>query len=164
LNIVINAVLDDVTTGLQRRSKEFLGVDDLCCHRSLQRGTRRPAPHETLLLYVDAVNHPGTCVFAQVCICFNDRLLRANRAVKINSTSLLAFDSPNYPPLATLGAFINENRDLALPPPMGFFRVHKTLQAKVIVLKLVPGFDGALCVVCCFYQRVGFLTNIVVMI
>jgi L-asparaginase/Glu-tRNA(Gln) amidotransferase subunit D len=106
----------------------------------------------------------GTCVFVQVCICFNDRLLRANRAVKINSTSLLAFDSPNYPPLATLGAFINENRDLALPPPMGFFRVHKTLQAKVIVLKLVPGFDGALCVVCCFYQRVGFLTNIVVVI
>jgi L-asparaginase/Glu-tRNA(Gln) amidotransferase subunit D len=24
---------------------------------------------------------------------------------------------------------------------MGFFRVHTTLQAKVVVLKLVPGFD-----------------------
>ena len=36
---------------------------------------------------------------------------------------------------------INCNRSLCLPPPRGVFRVHKTLEAKVIVLKLVPGFD-----------------------
>ena len=83
----------------------------------------------------------STGAFNEVCICFNDRLLRANRSVKVNSTSLLAFDSPNYPPLATLGAFINENRELGLPTPMGFFRVHTKLLAKVVVLKLVPGFD-----------------------
>jgi L-asparaginase len=79
--------------------------------------------------------------FPEVCICFNDKLLRANRAVKVNSVGLAAFDSPNFPPLATLGAFINENRELALPQPRGPFRAHKTLEAKVIVIKLVPGFD-----------------------
>lgn len=82
-----------------------------------------------------------TSDFPEVCICFNDKLLRANRAVKVNSVGLHAFDSPNFPPLATLGAFINENRELALPQPRGPFRVHKTLEAKVIVIKLVPGFD-----------------------
>ena len=54
---------------------------------------------------------------------------------------LNAFESPNFPPLATLGAFINENKELSLPQPRGPFRVHKTLNSKVLVLKLVPGFD-----------------------
>jgi L-asparaginase len=39
------------------------------------------------------------------------------------------------------GVNINSNRNLCLHPPRGAFRVHKTLEAKVIVLKLVPGFD-----------------------
>ena len=77
----------------------------------------------------------------EVCICFNDRLLRANRAVKINSIGLAAFESPNFPPLATLGALIHENRELYLPQPRGPFRIHKTLDSKILVLKLVPGFD-----------------------
>jgi len=79
--------------------------------------------------------------FPEVCICFNDRLMRANRTVKTDSVGLNAFDSPNYPYLATLGAFINERKDLALPQPRGPFRVHKTLVANILVLKLVPGFD-----------------------
>lgn len=41
--------------------------------------------------------------FQEVCICFGDRLLRANRAIKVDSTGLGAFQSPNFPPLATLG-------------------------------------------------------------
>jgi L-asparaginase len=79
--------------------------------------------------------------FPEVCICFNDKLLRANRSIKVNSTGLSAFDSPNFPALANLGAFIQENRELVLPQPRGPFRVHKTLEAKVLVIKLVPGFD-----------------------
>jgi len=79
--------------------------------------------------------------FPEVCICFNDRLLRGNRTKKVNSVGLNAFDSPNFPPLATLGAFISERKELALPQPRGPFRVHSHLEAKVIVLKLVPGFD-----------------------
>lgn len=63
--------------------------------------------------------------FPEVCICFNDKLLRANRAVKVHSTGLNAFDSPNYPPLGELGSLIKERKDLALPQPKGPFRVHK---------------------------------------
>ena len=77
----------------------------------------------------------------EVVLCFNDKILRANRSVKVNSLGLSAFNSPNFPALATLGAFINEKKDIALPQPRGPFKVHKRLEAKVIVLKLVPGFD-----------------------
>lgn len=77
----------------------------------------------------------------EVCICFNDKILRANRTMKVNSVSLDAFDSPNFPPLAHLGSSIIENRDIVLAPPKGTLKVYKTLDARVIVVKLVPGFD-----------------------
>jgi L-asparaginase len=93
--------------------------------------------------------------FPEVCICFNDKLLRANRTVKINSVGLNAFDSPNYPALAHLGAFINEHKELTLPQPRGPFRVFKTFEAKIIVLKLVPGFDDE-----CIIAMVTYTTNL----
>jgi L-asparaginase/Glu-tRNA(Gln) amidotransferase subunit D len=37
---------------------------------------------------------------SQVCIFFHDRLLRGNRATKVNSFTVDAFDSPNFPRLA----------------------------------------------------------------
>ena len=83
----------------------------------------------------------ATSDFPEVCVCFNDSLFRANRTVKVDSGSLAAFDSPNFPALATLGAVINERKDLALPQPRGPFKAHITLESNVIVLKLVPGFD-----------------------
>ena len=62
--------------------------------------------------------------FPEVCILFNDKLLRANRSVKVNSVALDAYTSPNFPPLASLGAFINERKDLALPQPKAAFKVN----------------------------------------
>ncbi len=91
----------------------------------------------------------------EVCICFNDKLLRANRSIKVNSSGLNAFDSPNCPPLATLGAFVHENKELFMPQPKGPFRVHKRLEAKVIVIKLVPGFDDE-----CILTMVEHSTNL----
>ncbi len=80
--------------------------------------------------------------FPEVCICFNDKLFRANRTVKVNSISLDAYDSPNFPPLATLGARIHENRELVRSRPVLPLRVHKSLDANVVVIKLVPGFQS----------------------
>ena len=78
-------------------------------------------------------------------IFFNSVLLRGNRAIKVDSQGLAAFDSPNLPPLATVGATVQVNRQLWLPPPTGRLRVHRQLDARVLVLRLSPGFDdGAL--------------------
>jgi L-asparaginase/Glu-tRNA(Gln) amidotransferase subunit D len=45
----------------------------------------------------------------QVAICFGGRLLRGNRAQKVNSNLYQAFDSPTYAPLATLGVEVDWN-------------------------------------------------------
>lgn len=82
---------------------------------------------------------------AEVTIFFNDVMLRANRAMKVDSSGLAAFDSPNFPPLASVGATITTARSLWRPPPAGRLRVHTQLDARVVVVRLSPGFDdGAL--------------------
>ena len=43
----------------------------------------------------------------EVCIYFGNRLLRGCRATKVSATSFGAFDSPNFPPLGTVGTNIN---------------------------------------------------------
>ena len=77
----------------------------------------------------------------EVCIFFHDRLLRANRTTKVNTHKLLAFDSPNMSPLATIGISIDENDHLLLPPARGALRVHKRMDPRLLTIRLVPGFD-----------------------
>jgi len=84
-----------------------------------------------------------SCECPEVLVCFNDKVMRANRTMKVDSSSLDAFQSPNFPPLANLTAQIRFVRDLALLPPRGVFRAHKRLEANVVVIKLVPGFDDS---------------------
>eukprot|EP01062_Namystynia_karyoxenos_P067640 TRINITY_DN61655_c0_g1_i1.p1 TRINITY_DN61655_c0_g1~~TRINITY_DN61655_c0_g1_i1.p1 ORF type:complete len:436 (+),score=137.40 TRINITY_DN61655_c0_g1_i1:79-1386(+) len=83
--------------------------------------------------------------YPEVCLFFNDRLFRAVRATKVNAYGLDAFDSPNFPPLATLATGMAENAGLALAQPRSRFRVHRDLCTRIVVLRLVPGFsDGSL--------------------
>jgi L-asparaginase len=83
--------------------------------------------------------------YPEVCIFFNDKLLRGNRASKVNSTGLDAFDSPNYPPLAKLGVNIDHNERAVLAHPRGPFSVYTETNRNVLVVKLAPGFtDTAL--------------------
>jgi len=77
----------------------------------------------------------------EVCIFINDKLMRGNRTVKVNSSGLDAFDSPNFPPLALLETGIRFRPHLCLPQPRGRFRVHKALSTAVAVWRMVPGFD-----------------------
>ena len=83
----------------------------------------------------------GTCDIPEVCIFFNDTLLRGNRSIKIDNTALTAFTSPNFEPLAQLSTSIIVNRGRILPQARGRFRAHLNLVTKVAVLRLVPGFD-----------------------
>jgi L-asparaginase/Glu-tRNA(Gln) amidotransferase subunit D len=72
------------------------------------------------------------------------KLLRGNRAVKIASGDIDAFDSPNFPPLATTGVGVTINSSTILPPPQGRFSVSGYPDiANVLVVKLVPGFSDA---------------------
>ena len=80
----------------------------------------------------------------EVTIFFHDRLLRACRATKVNTSRLLAFDSPNLDALAHIGITIDENDNLLRPPPKWRFRVHTNMETRLITLRLIPGFDDAM--------------------
>ena len=80
----------------------------------------------------------------EVAIFFNNLLLRGNRAVKLDPYSVNAFDSPNYPPLATMGTSIVVNRAVLLPPSRRRFSVSTALHAHVSVLVMTPAFDDSL--------------------
>lgn len=80
----------------------------------------------------------------EVTIFFHDRLLRACRSTKVNTHRLLAFDSPNIDPLATIGVTIEENEALVLPPAKGALRVHSRMDTRLLTIRLVPGFDDAM--------------------
>jgi L-asparaginase len=77
----------------------------------------------------------------EVCLCFGDKLLRGNRAVKVDADGLDAFDSPNFPPLGTVGIEIKINRDLILPPAKTRkpVTVNALNESRVAGLRLFPG-------------------------
>ena len=76
----------------------------------------------------------------EVCIYFSGKLLRGNRATKVNSEGFNAFDSFNFPHLADAGVKIVYHDDLILRPdysrPM---KPHFVMDTGVVVFTLFPG-------------------------
>lgn len=78
----------------------------------------------------------------EVCIFFHDRLVRGCRASKVDALGLSAFDSPNCAPLATVGVCVNDRFDHHVPPtlPCSAFL---DMETRILVVRMVPGFDDA---------------------
>lgn len=76
----------------------------------------------------------------EVCIYFNQHLLRGNRAQKTSAQHFNAFDSPNYPHLAKIGINIELNQHLTLTssPQNSFFAQIVTPQL-ITNFRLFPG-------------------------
>jgi L-asparaginase len=76
----------------------------------------------------------------EVCIYFDNKLLRGNRSKKVDANSFTAFESPNFPPLAEIGAEVIFRDDLVRKV------THKTplhLQAiKPVVISTLRLFPG----------------------
>lgn len=84
----------------------------------------------------------GKPVITEVGLYFEYRLYRGNRTSKINSERFLAFDSPNYPPLAISGVTLDVDYSLLKKAnPKKKLIVHKTLNDNVFVVKLFPGLN-----------------------
>jgi len=76
----------------------------------------------------------------EVCIFFQDELMRGNRTTKINTENFNAFKSFNYPVLAQAGVYIKYERHLIIHPILRRMpRFHYTLDPNVVILKLFPG-------------------------
>ncbi|WP_242434553.1 asparaginase [Hymenobacter amundsenii] len=92
-------------------------------------------------LEMAAARHPmaKTVRVPEVCLFFNDLLIRGNRAKKVESQQYDAFRSENYPPLARAGIELAFNDEQIRLLPAGPLRVHERLEERVTILRLFPG-------------------------
>ena len=107
-------------------------------------GAPRTDGKENLISAVEiaaAKDSDGHALVPEVCICFDNILMRGNRTSKLNSDNFRAFRSENYPPLAEAGISIRYNAPVIRKPESWDKtpRFHKHLDTRVAILKLHPG-------------------------
>ena len=105
-------------------------------------GSLRTDGRENLVSAIEvaaAREENGTASVPEVAIWFDSKLMRGNRATKVNATAFNAFRSPNLPPLAEAGINIRYNRGIILHPGSGGLRLHTRLDTRVAILKIHPG-------------------------
>ena len=90
-------------------------------------------------LEIAALRKDGKAVVPEVSIFFGNQLLRGCRSKKVESQQFDAFESENYPPLATAGVKIDFNRAAIRPAGSGALRLRTTFCSDVTVLKIFPG-------------------------
>ena len=76
----------------------------------------------------------------EVCVYFNQHLLRGNRSQKISTEQFNAFDSPNFPHLASIGIEIKLHQALLLPQPTKPFHLQTIHPQFIANIRLFPGF------------------------
>jgi len=82
----------------------------------------------------------GKAIVPEVCIFFQNLLMRGNRTTKINTDNFSAFNSFNYPILAEAGTYIKyENHLIHHPAENTAPRFHYYLNPNVTILKIFPG-------------------------
>jgi lysophospholipase len=78
----------------------------------------------------------------EVGVFFHHRLLRGNRARKVDASGLGAFESGNFPALAKIGSTVEVRWDLVRSPPAAPLRVQPLTHRHVAALRLFPGLDA----------------------
>ena len=86
--------------------------------------------------------HYGLPVVPEVSIFFHEELLRGNRSRKVTSSGFEAFQSPNYPPLASAGESIVIDRRVLRPPGSGL-RLRSRIEPNVASVIFFPGIQEA---------------------
>lgn len=88
---------------------------------------------------IAAAQENGKPVIPEVCICFENNVMRGNRTSKFNAENFNAFLSGNYPLLAKVGVHIRYFDQYIHVPADEKLIVHKNLDTGVAILKLFPG-------------------------
>ena len=103
------------------------------------REIRNDARNNVITALILAAEYP----VPEVCLYFNGKLIRGNRATKVKAEGLQAFDSPNYPLLGDVGIDIDIQTNLvrADSNPETFQFPGAPESPRVAVLRLFPGID-----------------------
>ncbi|XP_046397210.1 L-asparaginase 1-like [Ischnura elegans] len=90
--------------------------------------------------FLESLIMAGNFVIPEVTICFGRKLFRGNRSTKMDSDGFDAFDTPNYPLLASLGVKIQRHdENIFWPTGMEKLQVHTVLNENVAILHFYPG-------------------------
>jgi L-asparaginase len=123
---------------------ENLGKPVILTGSQLPIGVLRTDGKENLITAIEiaASRNDGNPTVPEVCIYFDNKLLRGNRTTKISAEHFDAFSSPNYPSLAEAGLHIRFNTNLInYPAKNSRLVVHKKFDNNIAVLKLFPGLN-----------------------
>lgn len=122
---------------------ENVGKPVILTGSQLPIGTLRTDGKENLITAIEiaAAKRPdGSPIVPEVCIFFENELMRGNRTTKINAENFNAFRSFNFPALAKAGIHIRYNEHLIRrPDPSRPMKAHYLGDTNVAVLTLFPG-------------------------
>jgi L-asparaginase len=110
-------------------------------------GILRTDGKENLISAIEtaATQEDGHAMVPEVCIYFQNKLLRGNRTTKSSAEHFNAFNSFNYPPLAEAGIYLKFNQQAIMPYPVNNkLAVHTRLDTNTAVLKIFPGMSQSL--------------------
>lgn len=100
------------------------------------------AKRNLLISLLSCVSYPA---INDVCIYFNNQLIRGNRSHKVNPNNIDAFESMNQPCLATMGVSIQLNHEVLLPHKLQrySFGIYTKLYdvGNIIVIYYTPGLN-----------------------
>lgn len=105
-------------------------------------GMLRTDGKENLITAIEiaAAKIDGKAAVPEVCIFFENHLMRGNRTSKINAENFNAFRSFNYPPLAKAGIHIKYEPSRILKPDESLpLKPHYLFDTNVVILNLFPG-------------------------
>jgi len=121
---------------------ENLGKPVILTGSQLPIGILRTDGKENLITAIEiaAAKENGHPLVPEVCIFFENNLLRGNRTNKVSADNFNAFRSYNYPPLAHVGIHIKYDLPQIFHPisekPLN---PHYSLDRNIAILKLFPG-------------------------
>ena len=112
----------------------------------LPLGVMRTDGRENFITSIEiaAAKEDDTFIVLEVCIYFENRLMRGNRTTKYNTSFFNAFQSGNYPSLADVGVYINYHRNNILRPNFKKLKLQTAMNRNVAILKLYPGISHQL--------------------
>lgn len=96
-------------------------------------------------LEIAAAQIAGKPIVREVCVFFENHLMRGNRTTKINAENFNAFHSCNYPNLAEAGIHIKYENAYMLSPEEGKgMTLQNKYDSNVAILSLFPGIQEAI--------------------
>jgi L-asparaginase len=107
-------------------------------------GTIRTDGKENIITSIEIAStqdKEGNALIQEVAVCFQSLLFRGNRTTKVSAHAFDAFQSPNFPQLASAGVTIKYNETAFFSSQYENLRLNCNMEDRVALIKIFPGFS-----------------------